>query len=451
MVGNNLLNITIYLNILLYFQPVYRDEYYASPATVKTGNSQSFPDLRVLYADASPNTLRRRAMSECYERPAPRSSSDTDLTKIDKEATFAIANPIPPCDILATVVDALAQNEEMCEESETDDFEELGVQGFSDSEILKSEMFGSGWSLGGRSGGSEKCAVPPRVLRTRAASDIKVPNISRSDNSINDWTWSGPAASKKIEELRAKTKFNRPRARTKSEETTESGKSLLERLRNSFRRKRGEDDRKPSETEKPQEYLEKTADGRRSNISNISHQKSESSERYLARTRSGRHSVFSVPESKVLEETSVADLLRALTSLHSRIGAIPELPMEPQRKLGNAGLTPPKIPSSLDLFTASTNKRLQMRRASVNPSMLMSRRRFSLHPVTESELPPPPPYTPGFAALHQRRGSLIPTSTSSFGTGLVHKQVSRLRGNQVDDIPTSRTRHDSLRDIRIDK
>lgn len=390
-------------------------------------------------------------MSECCDRPVLKSSSDTDLAKIDKDATFAIANPVPPSEILAQVVDALAQTEEICEESGNDELDDLGVQGFSDSEILKSEMFGSGWSLGGKSISSEIYAVPPKILRTRAVSDIRVPNINRPDNSINDWTWSGPAATQKIEEIRAKTKFNRPRARTKSEESQESAKSWLERLRNSFRR-RHEQDRKSSESERQHEYIDKTAGGRKSHLSNIS-RFSTAEERYLARTRSGRASAFSVPESKVLEETSIADLLRALTSLHSRIGAIPEIPTPPQRKLGNAGLvsTPSRVPSTLDIFTPPSNTRLQMRRASVNPALLMPRRKPSLHPLREGELPPPPPYTPGRAALAQRRGSLMPMSTNTFGTGVVHRQIARLRGDQMNDVASRRTRHDSLRDIRIEK
>lgn len=381
-------------------------------------------------------------MSECFGlRPLQRSSSETDLTKIDKDATFALANAIQPCELLAKVVDALAQNEELCEESETDDFEELGVQGFSDSEILRSEKYGSAWSLGQKSAGSDKSAAPPKVLRTRAASDVKIPNISYSDASINDWTWSGPAATKKIEEIRARTKFSRPRVRTKSEETQCSTRSWLERFRSSFRRKKNnEEEKKPIDLEKPQQdYVDKTSGGRTSTLSNTE-------ERYFNRTRSGRCSVFSVPENKVLEETSIADLLRALTSLHSRVGSIPELAGQPHRKMGNAGLTPPKVPSSLDLFSPPPNARLNYRRASVNPNML-TKRRFSLHPVSETGLPPPPPYSPTLSALSQRRGSLMPGNSTP---GLVHKQISRLRGNSESEM-TRRSRQDSLRDIRIDK
>lgn len=277
-------------------------------------------------------------MSECVVPPRPliRAQSDSDLSKIDKDATFAFGNSVPPSELLAKVVDALSHTDEIIEEDQSD-FEELGVQGFSDNDILRSEKFGSGWSLSNKSTGSEIIARPPRTLRTRAFSDVKIPEKIRHDDE-NDWTWSGPYASKKIEELRAKTKFSRPRVRTKSTETQFSGQSgrqsWLERFRNSFRRKH--DDKKEIEMEEEKrrkDYIEKTSSGRKSVVS-ISI--SEERERYLNRTRGGRASVFSVPESRMLEETTVADLLRALTSLHSRVGSIPENGPEigPHRKIG---------------------------------------------------------------------------------------------------------------------
>lgn len=260
---------------------------------------------------------------------------------------------------------------------------------------------------------------------------------------MNDWTWSGPAATKTIEELRAKTKFSRPRVRTNSEDTQSSTRSWLERFRNSFRRRKNIDNDKTisSDVDKTQlDYLEKTSDGRRSIFSNAE-------EKYLKQTRHGRSSVYSVPEHKVLEETSIADLLRAITSLHSRVSTIPEGPLQPQRKLGTAGIQ--KVPSSLDIFNPPPNARLNMRRGSINPQMLQ-KRRFSLHPVSETGYTPPPPYSPNLTqALKQRRGSLMPGLGNS-PSSLIHKQVSRLRGTSESEMPR-RTRHDSLRDIRIDK
>lgn len=88
-----------------------------------------------------------------------------------------------------------------------------------------------------------------------------------------------------------------------------------------------------------------------------------------------------------------------------------------------------------------------MRRASMTPGMLpgMQRRRFSLHPVSEGELPPPPPYSPILSMTAQRRGSLIPMSTQG---GLLHRQVTRLKETKE---PSRRTRHNSLREIIIEK
>jgi hypothetical protein len=79
---------------------------------------------------------------------------------------------------------------------------------------------------------------------------------------------------------------------------------------------------------------------------------------------------FTHTGGSLLEETSLADLLRALTALHTRVGAVPDefaglrrpaqaqqvqqvqqVQLQPQRKLGTASLTPPKLPSLLALFS----------------------------------------------------------------------------------------------------
>lgn len=446
---------------------MYRND--CSCSTPPKIGSQSFPDLRkLILSEISPKTARRRAFSECISsRPLTRVQSDTDLSRIDKEATFASFGLVQPCDLLVNVASALTKStfNEALSESE----DEGGIHGFSDAEILASEMYGSGWTLGSQ----EAPMQPPKIPRTRASSEVKITMDTgakyRYDNPTVDWTWSGPAATQKIQELRQRTKFDRARKRTRDnlQSSTSSSKSLFERIKSSWSKTVDEERNKnqPIDVEKQQpSNLQQTNRGALS----------VEQQRYLNRTRAGRCSVFSVPESRVLEETTVADLIRALSSIHSRVASVEGL-TEPKRKLGTASLTPPEVPSILDLFTPPPNLHISasripslrpplLRRGSQTPSATnpMTRRRFSLHPVSEDQLMmPPPPYSPTTSLpSHQmsslRRPSLFQSAANSSNTAspspnLLHKQVSRLRGPANARILYTRTRHDSLKDLRIDR
>lgn len=62
-------------------------------------------------------------------------------------------------------------------------------------------------------------------------------------------------------------------------------------------------------------------------------------------------------QRELLEQTSLADFLRVLTSLHSRVGerlVTAEHQAKPRRKMGTASLTPPRIRSLLELFPDPT-------------------------------------------------------------------------------------------------
>lgn len=145
-------------------------------------------------------THRARAFSEC---PRPtlhvmkqhkksvmgsmtfnRVQSDSELSHIDKEKTFApeaVRAAVEPSELLAKVVVALGGYRLPMREEEQQSIHSsaMGIHGFTDSQILASEQnYNSNWSLGI----SEKsyASLPPpqqfyRRDRPRAISEIRIP------------------------------------------------------------------------------------------------------------------------------------------------------------------------------------------------------------------------------------------------------------------------------------
>lgn len=114
---------------------------------------------------------------------------------------------------------------------------------------------------------------------------------------------------------------------------------------------------------------------------------------------------FTHTGGNLLEETSLADFLRALTTLHSRVGAVPdEFTYEatkksncPQRKLGTASLTPPKLPSLLTLFSPPEgHSQSQQNTITAAAASAYQKRRFSLRTAENSSTSTP---------LYQRRAT----------------------------------------------
>ncbi|KAF7269125.1 hypothetical protein GWI33_017815 [Rhynchophorus ferrugineus] len=86
-----------------------------------------------------PISARKRAMSECYKTTVSKVSSDTELNKIDKEKTFKPTTAFfLQTGLLLKVVNALSNEAINSQESEA------GVHGFSDKNILASEMYEPG-------------------------------------------------------------------------------------------------------------------------------------------------------------------------------------------------------------------------------------------------------------------------------------------------------------------
>ncbi|XP_063986413.1 open rectifier potassium channel protein 1 [Diachasmimorpha longicaudata] len=381
---------------------VYVDEYdYEMPPT-KLMRSNSFPDLRTLVigglAPPTPPHPRRRANSEVVplEPPVPRVVSETDLQRIDKTATFATHAMVQPAELLARLVNILGyippppDDEEQTPECDT----RSGVECFTDKEILSTE----------RRFGLERspCGKP----RSRATSEVRLdpkfePNASRNQ----EWTWSGPAASRKIQEL---IRARRNDAKTKEKEREKESKSIFPALPKSvplpkwIKQLSAKKDPRPSNSVSAGE-LDADDESYLSNMNPL-----PSSSTYF--THTGANLPSSLGGSNLLEETSLADFLRALTALHTRVGAVPEdYIKKPQRKMGTASLTPPKLPSLLTLFsppgslpqsnqstvtadpagrrlslrpeTSGSSTPLYNRRSFAAPGVKGRTRRFSLRPV----------------------------------------------------------------------
>lgn len=182
-----------------HLQPVYKDPE-ETMRQFHIPKSQSCPHLFMddddeAEAKIMPNIkYRERAFSECIKpKPKKRRSassmtlnrvqfnrSDSDLSHIDKEKTFALdtrRNSVHPGDLLAKVVMALGgyrvgSNEEQKEASIHSSA--MGFHGLTDSQILASEQnYYSDWSIAT----SDKSHITPPTnqRRLRAVSDVRIP------------------------------------------------------------------------------------------------------------------------------------------------------------------------------------------------------------------------------------------------------------------------------------
>ncbi|XP_024939884.1 uncharacterized protein LOC107266845 isoform X2 [Cephus cinctus] len=387
---------------------IYVDEYdYETPPT-KFSRSSSFPDIRdLVYGGLEtpiPPHPRRRANSAVVPMEAQviRVASETDLQRIDKTATFASHAIVQPAELLARLVNVLGYIPPMSDDQEQNQ-EEKGVQGFSDKEILSNERSwnGSGWRIG-----NEKISqIKPR---SRATSEIRLD--AKNENPVHqqntEWTWSGPAASGKIQELikARRTSSNKDgKSRFPSFSLPSVPKAILPRWIRQFSNKKTADERSSRNSIAPEDCEGGVSENYLSHTGNTPFnmdRRSSNSRAYFTHTGTGNLPT-SLEGSHFLEETSVGDFLRALTALHNRVGAIPDdYAGKPQRKLGTASLTPPKLPSLLTLFsplsgtTSGSNSHQSTFTTAQSPS-----RRFSLMTSENSGNS-----TPSYC----RRGSIAP-------------------------------------------
>lgn len=441
--------------ILTNIKRVYKDEMPSTPTM--SGKSQSCPNLALWRNENSPTMARKRAFSECVcRRDLPRVQSDTDLERIDKERTFNPAEAlVQPSDLLLRVVNALGKNRD--ESSDDESEEEGGVHGFSDSQILASEgKFGSTWTLGSQ----RSRPMPSARERRRAASEVKFPFHEKADT--NDLTWYGTAATKKLQELRERVQRGTNRSRANSMQQPQSlPQTILNKLKNTFKGASKEEEKVKNIDIEKQEYDRKSKG--RPSIAMMDQ------DRYLNQSARGRSSIFTAADDPVLENTSIAELVRALTAIATPDVADATNPA-PKRKLGTAGITPPRYYSPPRTRRVPIRSAVNERRCSLMPPSQQQdapRRRFSLRPVQEASLlgatreegevrllpplqnaeglllqPPPPPYTlhdsssssparPAAARRYSLKPSSISTSASS---SPVQRQVLKKDKDDSKDV-----------------
>lgn len=346
-----------------------------------------------MYRSASPRIARKRAYSEHHVKPLDsgtlstltlnRVQSDTDLSRIDKKKTFEQNSTMfQNGELIARVVSALSNMRPTDEDGHSvlEMGMDGGVHGFSDSQILADERSWSRWSLAPSDGSFSQ---PPKQRRGRAASDfLGLPAHDRI-LSVNERTWSGNespilqqmaarniARSKNNDLYRTamqptKNRFDgtNPSVMLSVPTTPEPmsraiNQSLINRL-NPFRNRKSSDCGK-SHDGGVDMYLQQTNRGRPS-VASMPRQ-------YMDNTARGRHSVFSMisqaddPTMEVLEKTTIADLIRALEVVHTKVntsGGRSDTPLlnnyfdMPKRKLGTASLTPPKVAPLFNLFSPS--------------------------------------------------------------------------------------------------
>lgn len=386
--------------------------------------------------EGSPNMPRRfkRAYSECPGTDAVpgqargrassilsiiRTQSDSDLRKIDRKRTFAQIEIVEPNDLLAKVANALGQLRP------ADDDDQLqGVHGFSDSQILASERTWSGWS-NGRTDNSH---------RVRAASETKLPENELGNNNAYEWTWCG--ANNQINDLRklrqksgfnGRDSFAAPSSKRRpsegmanatiipmplsQESTITAGQNgFMGKFNNIFRRRTMSTSSSlmqqlPSNIhEDAIKYINATSNdyGPHSSSRHLNTNTYGGAAGAGVPGYSRRGSIFESLQSEnsqILENTTIADLIKVLEAVHTQAALEDELP---KRKLGTASLTPPDVmPSVYGLFDPTPDSRAY---ETYNPAL---GRRGSMFPSIAS-----------YPASHNtRRSSLMPTSSTGGGGG----------------------------------
>lgn len=351
--------------------------------------------------------------------------SETDLQRIDKTATFAAHAMVQPAELLARWVNVLGSIPSPDDANDTSDWDQeyknkedtkkTGTEGFKEKDIFNKQNTWneSSWRIGAD-------RIPGMMPRSRAASEVRL-NMNKNESNMyqqnGEWTWSGPAASRKIQEL------------IKSRRTGLSGikdsksykfpsislpKSVPKNLFSPWRRQSS--NKKAVDTERSiqkgnhpdidleagENYSSITAhsDLFSSNLDDINE---TTTSRHPYYTHTGANFPSLMESNNILEETSLADFLRALTVLRAQINTVPSdysNTRKPQRKMGTASLTPPKLPSLFTLFSQSADNQghSQSNQSTVTTSSLQTNRRYSLRPSEYS-----PVSTPSYA----RRGSAI--------------------------------------------
>lgn len=318
--------------LFLRVKPVYKGEFEYIPSMIE--RSQSCPDL-TMYKKVSPRMGRKRAMSECYRSVTlQKIQSDSDLNRIDKERTFMPSEELfEQTDLLFKVVNALS-----CESLQNQQINEGGIHGFSDADILASEYCDPAITQ-----------LKANGKKRRAISDIRPPSMLLHE-AINGNTWYGADAEEAISEYR-----KRQRAKSVFEPTKPKEDNIFKKIKNRIISRQGssldiEKQKIPNEMERA---------------------RSETPPNMCVR----RSSVMSQPQEQILEQTSIADFIRALSAIATTDS------LQDSESL-NTNLSPKTRRHGISMMTS--------RRSSLvpesQPVQVPTRRRFSLKPSEENLL-----------------------------------------------------------------
>lgn len=352
--------------------------------------------------------------------------SETDLQRIDKNATFAAHAIVQPAELLARLVNILGYIPPRDDfewdqaEEQTDTQNETQRSKSADQDLASNQ-----WTIGG-----EKFSFTKP--RSRATSEIRL-QAAKDDfvQRNTEWTWSGVASTKLQEMMKDRnatvsSKDNKPYKKFASLALPITAtKNLFPRWRKPNKRT---SDIGPN-TKNTEKAVEIVDDSNQQNNSlgplpsYLDERHDSISRRPHYYTHTGGNLPSYLESNNLLEETSLADFLRALTALHARVGTVPdEYVAKPKRKLGTACLSPPKLPSLFTLFSnapgsvsanqsnqntvmsAQSNRRMSLKldknySGSSTPtsyirkgSVPVKSRRFSLRPVATPLSSTPPEY-----------------------------------------------------------
>ncbi|XP_012224441.1 uncharacterized protein Ork1 isoform X2 [Linepithema humile] len=417
---------------------VYVDEYDYDVPPAKLPRSNSFPDLRDLaiggFVDDFTPHPRRRANSEVVPMfELTRVVSETDLQRIDKNATFAAHAMVQPAELLARLVNILGyipprddwdQNEDQSKQAD--------IQSDTQSKSIDSGLNNSesNWKIG-----SERFLFAKP--RSRAASETGYTTRNNSVNQNTEWTWSGPVTSHTKEMMTNDTVSSSKENSGKPYRKFPSLALPITAPKNFFPKWRKQFTSKRTSDVGSEKTVEMTNGSERSYQRANSISPIDPPPAYLDETKDDSRAYYThtggnlssyLEGNNLLEETSLADFLRALTALHTRVGTVPdEYVAKPKRKMGTACLTPPKLPSLFTLFSQNatgsesaaqslqntvsdqsqsyqSSRRMSLRAADNNysgtttptsyirrESVAVKPRRFSLRPVVSTMNPLAPP------------------------------------------------------------
>lgn len=295
-------------------QPVYTDDTSKRQSYSLARHSSSCPDLSLFALKATPRSIHDRSNSLAVgaansRKPSTnlqRAQSDSDLHYFDRQKTFEnSSNSFGKDDLITKVVSALGS----IQQQDQDD-SEYAYNIFSDSQILSSEKHSSGWSLNRFSRSGSLCGSNQLTMNGKSFNDSRPTLLMDKDRTTRP------------------VEFNRSVSLNIPDDDDENLKNImnrevinrmLERTNTPRIRHQSESERNSvtfAETDLPSEIMDRKNIKRGSIIS--------LPREYLSATSRGRSSVLSILDapinstnSELLENTSIADLIRALEVAHA--------------------------------------------------------------------------------------------------------------------------------------